>query len=236
MSARSRTPCSTFGTVAHASSAGAWPRNCPGPRFSPPRLGPEKLSCYAGAPGPIRTADQRIRSPTLYPAELRAQVLRGIRGVFAEPSSYSSGIAVSSGTSPRRSSGNRRVESASLRFERDVRRADVDAGVMAVNDDAVRAGLLDGNRYRRVAVVETDDVELRFRWGRGAGDQPKPGRNLRPRIRLHADASHQLSTRRRHDISERWNADGCDLSARELRPATVAAHPVERSSVVERTR
>jgi hypothetical protein len=33
---------------------------------------------FCGAPGPIRTADHRIRSPTLYPAELRARVARNI--------------------------------------------------------------------------------------------------------------------------------------------------------------
>src|SRR3954463_14860633 len=32
------------------------------------------LTCtFCGAPGRIRTCDQRIRSPTLYPAELRAR-------------------------------------------------------------------------------------------------------------------------------------------------------------------
>src|SRR6266550_2143307 len=48
----------------------------------PPREIPSDFS----APGPIRTADHRIRSPTLYPAELRAHVMQNVgHSRFQEP-------------------------------------------------------------------------------------------------------------------------------------------------------
>ena len=47
-------------------------------------VGRKNSAGLIGAPGPIRTADPRVRSPVLYPAELRARLGRSIYEVEAE--------------------------------------------------------------------------------------------------------------------------------------------------------
>src|SRR5439155_19897098 len=53
-----------------------WPTRGRCPAVSEPAATASRSSRFSSTPGPIRTGDRRLRRPLLYPAELRAQVLR----------------------------------------------------------------------------------------------------------------------------------------------------------------